>query len=328
MIWFDRVHNLEYQILAVIKLRGVLAMWKMHGQVSAHSCLIRAAIAGVLLWLGLEGIRKHLRTINSMLILRHRRRVTWKRVEISWLIDQLLLMEAIIQQSLVLIENVLRVLLGVRWWSETELVLSRLGHHLLLHALTKIHDDIILRCGALIVFVRDSSNSMRSMMIIFGTTTIVVVVLVPVIVFVRVSMTCCLLMSLRTKLKVSVSWLKTLRVDSLDHGLWIELKVKWSLLLREKVLNASKSRLQLRICSYGEGLTVLSAILSSKNLVSTWEGRQALEMVGQIWSAWWWHCHPWNDWIWCWLCWSAQGLLMIVRIWPKRLKSAVRVLLA
>lgn len=109
-------------------------------------------------------------------------------MEVGWLIDQLLLIVAIIKHRLILVEYVVSVLLVVGRRCEAILVLRCLGllrHHLLLHALAQVHHYVILGGASsilsVLVVMSHTPHSMRPMMIVMFVAIVVLVLPIMII---------------------------------------------------------------------------------------------------------------------------------------------------
>lgn len=175
-------------------------------------------------------------------------------MEVDWLIDQLLLIVAIIKHRLILIEYVVSVLLVLGWRYEAILLLCcmrLLRHHLLLHALAQVHHyatlggpSSILR---VLVVMRHTPDSVRPMMIMVFAAIIVVILPIMIIFLAHVAIIGKRGIRLVSKLKVaSVACWETLRLHILKHRLGVEREVvRW--LLWVEVLDASKGRLEERV---------------------------------------------------------------------------------
>ena len=139
--------------------------------------------------------------------------------------------------------------------------------------------------------MRDTPHSMRSVMIVMLVAIVVLVLPIMIIFLAHVAIIGKGRMRLMSELKVATTiacW-ETLRLHTLKHRLRVEREVeRW--LLRVEVLDTSKGRLEERISATTkvlnrEGLAVLRSSIVAERWVSAWEGRQALEVVGQVWGA-------------------------------------------
>ena len=189
-------------------------------------------------------------------------------MEVDWLIDQLLLIVAIIKHRLILVEYVVSVLLVVGRRCEAILVLRclwLLRHHLLLHALAQVHHYATLGGASsilgVLVAMRHTPHSMRPMMIMMFVAIVVRVLPNMIIFLAHVAIIGKGMIWLMSELKVaSVVCRETLRLHTLKHWMGVEGQVeRW--LLRVEVLDTTKGRLEERVSSTkvlnGERLTVL-----------------------------------------------------------------------
>ena len=160
--------------------------------------------------------------------------VTGDWEEVAWLIDQLLLIVAIVKHRLILIEYVVSVLLVVGRRCEGVLVLRCLRlvrHHLLLHALAQVHHYAILGgpssiLSVLVVIRYTPPHSMRSMMIMM-LVAIAVLVLLPIMIIFLAHVTATRksrrIGRLLAELKVaSIAGRETLGLHTLKHRLGVE----------------------------------------------------------------------------------------------------------
>jgi len=191
-------------------------------------------------------------------------------VEVGWLIDQLLLIVAIIKHRLILVEYVVSVLLVVGRRCEAILVLRCLGllrHHLLLHALAQVHHYATLGGASsilsVLVVMRNTPHSMRPVMIVMFVAIVVLVLPIMIIFLAHVAIIGKRRMRLMSELNVAATiacW-ETLRLHTLKHRLGVEREVeRW--LLGVEVLDTSKGRLEQRVSATTkvlnrEGLAVL-----------------------------------------------------------------------
>ena len=165
-----------------------------------------------------------------------RRGLSGDWMEVDWLIDQLLLIVAIIKHLLILIEYVVSVLLVVGRRCKAILVLRclrLLRHHLLLHALAQVHHYVTLGGASIIlsvlVVVRHTPSSLWPMMIMMFVAIVVLVLLLPIMIIflAHVAIIGKRRIWLMSELKVaSVACRETLRLHTLNHRMGIEGQVE------------------------------------------------------------------------------------------------------
>ena len=160
-----------------------------------------------------------------------RRGLSGDWMEVDWLIDQLLLIVAIIKHILILIEYVVSVLLVVGRRCKAILVLRclrLLRHHLLLHALAQVHHYVTLGGASSILSVlvveRHTPGSLWAMMIMMFVAIVVLVLLPIMIIFLaHVAIIGKRRIGLMSELKVaSVACRETLRLHTLKHRMGVE----------------------------------------------------------------------------------------------------------
>jgi amino acid transporter len=150
-------------------------------------------------------------------------------VEVDWLIDQLLLIVAIIKHRLILIEYVVSVLLVVGRRCKAILVLRclrLLRHHLLLHALAQVHHYVTLGGASsilsVLVVVRHTPGSLWPMMIMMFVAIVVLVLLPIMIIFLaHVAIIGKRRIGLMSEF-ASVACRETLRLHTLKHRMGVE----------------------------------------------------------------------------------------------------------
>lgn len=191
-------------------------------------------------------------------------------MEVDWLIDQLLLIVAIIKHRLILIEYVVSVLLVIGRRCKAILMLRclrLLRHHLLLHALAQVHHYATLGGASsiltVLVVVRHTPGSLWPMMIMMFVAIVVLILLLPIMIIflAHVAIIGKGMIWLMSELKVaSITCWETLRLHTLKHRMRVEGEVeRW--LLGVEVLDTSKCRLEERVSATKvlnrEGLAVL-----------------------------------------------------------------------
>jgi apolipoprotein N-acyltransferase len=153
-------------------------------------------------------------------------------VEVDRLIDQLLLIVAIIKHRLILIEYVVSVLLVIGRRCKAILMLRclrLLRHHLLLHALAQVHHYATLGGASsilsVLVVVRHTPGSLWPMMIMMFVAIVVLILLLPIMIIflAHVAIIGKGMIWLMSELKVaSITCWETLRLHTLKHRMRVE----------------------------------------------------------------------------------------------------------